>query len=669
MNLARSIGHHREAGSAPVKSASGGGASLNQAQSMAILLTLMAVIPYAPTLMNGFVYDDDTQVLNNPYIQNFHHLREIFTTTVWSYIGAQGVTNYYRPIMTLGYLLCHELFGRVAFGYHLVNVLLHAGVVLLLFGVTARLFSSHRVAFVASALFALHPAHTESVAWIAAVTDLELAFFFLLTFWCFLAVARPEGKRSERYLAAMAVSFVLALLSKEQAMMLPPLATVYEHFYRPDRHTTTPVQKASRYGVLWLLALAYVLFRIRFLGALAPVTQISTMTWWQVMLSAAALTGQYVFKLLWPARLCAFYVFEKTTCLAQPRALAGVATLAALAGLLAYLSRRKAVACFGLLWFAATLAPVLNARWMAANVFAERYLYLPSVGFCWLAGWAGVLLWERAALHPPALRSAVAVVAACVALACALRIVVRDQDWSNDIRLYTRTLKQSPHAYHILNNLGTIYWDQGELDQAAEQWRRALQLAPHNVIILNNLGLYYAKQKQYDRAIQTFRRAMLLKPIYTAPHLNLGSTYQKVGRTNDAILQLRAAAALSPLDVHAHNELGKIYFGIGQWAQAQTQFQLSAASEPNPLAYVYLGNLLARRGDAAQALLNFHRALKLNPFDSKARFGMARVLMASGKNQQALAEFKAGLQTDPANAEARAAVERLKGLPGVTPHD
>ncbi len=155
------------------------------------VLALLAALPYANTLFNAFVYDDNTQVLNNPYIQNFGHLREIFTTTVWSYVGVQGVTNYYRPMMTLGYLLCHQLFGPLAYGFHLVNVLLHAGVTCALFLLTVRLFGHRGLAFVAAGLFALHPVHTESVAWVAAVTDLELTFFYLLTFWFFLGVARP----------------------------------------------------------------------------------------------------------------------------------------------------------------------------------------------------------------------------------------------------------------------------------------------------------------------------------------------------------------------------------------------------------------------------------------------------------------------------------------------
>src|SRR5215469_18977136 len=146
-----------------------------------LVLVFCAVGPYANTLLNGFVYDDNTQVMNNPYIQNLHHLREIFTTTVWSYIGTQGVTNYYRPVMTAGYLMCYRLFGPLAYGFHLANVLLHTAVVCALFFVAWSLLQRRGAAFASALVFALHPIHTESVAWVAAVTDLELTFFYLLT--------------------------------------------------------------------------------------------------------------------------------------------------------------------------------------------------------------------------------------------------------------------------------------------------------------------------------------------------------------------------------------------------------------------------------------------------------------------------------------------------------
>src|SRR5271157_5922596 len=157
------------------------------------VLILVAVLPYLNSLLNGFVQDDNHQILSNPYLRNFSHLREIFTTNVWSYVGAQGTTNYYRPLMTLGYLLCYHLLGPLAYGFHLANLVLNAGVVCLVFFVTERIFHDRTLGFVAAVIFALHPIHSESVDWIAAVTDLQLTFFYLLAFWFFLRVVSASA--------------------------------------------------------------------------------------------------------------------------------------------------------------------------------------------------------------------------------------------------------------------------------------------------------------------------------------------------------------------------------------------------------------------------------------------------------------------------------------------
>ena len=228
---------------------------------MLAVLILVAVLPYLNSLLNGFVQDDNRQVLSNPYLRSFSHLREIFATNVWSYVGAQGMTNYYRPLMTLGYLLCYQFLGPLAYGFHLANVVLNAGVVCLVFLVTERIFRNRTLGFVAAVIFALHPIHSESVDWIAAVTDLQLTLFYLLTFWFFLRVAKPGGKRSGAAELGMVLSFTLALLAKEPAATLPFLATFYEHFLRDDRAQTSLGQKLSRYFTLWLLDVAYLLFQ------------------------------------------------------------------------------------------------------------------------------------------------------------------------------------------------------------------------------------------------------------------------------------------------------------------------------------------------------------------------------------------------------------------------
>ena len=628
--------------------------------TLLVLLTLCAALPYANILFNSFVYDDNTQVLNNPYIQSFRHLREIFTTTVWSYVGVQGVTNYYRPMMTFGYLLCYQFFGPLAYGFHLASLLLHVASVGVLLLVTLRMDGDRRVAFVAAGLFALHPIHSESVAWVAAVTDLQLMLFYLLTFGCFLRVARPTGGRSALAQLAMAGSFVLTILSKEQALTLPVLATIYEHFYRDDRASTTWLQKSARYALLWLLAAAYLLFRIRFFGALAPVLQISDLTGYQTLLSALALVGQYFGKLLWPAHLCTFYVFRRSTSLLDPRVLAGLGALLLAAVIFVALWRRARTASFGFVWLLLTLAPVLNPRWMAANVFTERYLYLPSVGFCWLVAWGWVRLWDAASARRPAWRKALLGTLGLVAALYALRVVARNRDWRDDVTLYTKTLAVSPDSYHIRNNLGTVYWKQGQTEAAEREWREALRLAPRNAIILNNLGLAETKQKRYTEAVEYLRRAMRLKPNYTDPHLNLGAAYEEMGRRAEAELQLRAAVALAPLNVDARNRLGKLYFETGRLTEAEEQFHKSVESEPNATGFSALGDIYLARGERARAEQAFREAVAVERFDSHAHFSLGELHAADGRTAEAIREYQAGLETDPTNAQARAAWQKLR---------
>jgi hypothetical protein len=304
---------------------------------------LCGSLPYANTLLNDFIYtyDDGTQILKNPYVHSFGHLREIFFTNVWSYLAQNTVTNYYRPMMTVGYLLCYKVFGPLAYGFHLTSVVLHSAVVCLIFLVTGRMTSDRALAFVAALLFAVHPVHAEAVDWISAVTELELTVFFLATFWFFLWGARSEGKCSEGARVGMLGCYILALLSKEQALTLPLLATIYEHFYRHDRSQTTWMQKLSRYRVLWLCGLAYVVFRIHFLGGFAPSLQRPRLSWSEAVLGSIALIGQYLWKLLWPAHLVAYYGFPDDIGVLIPWMVGGFGALMLCAALFITLWKRN----------------------------------------------------------------------------------------------------------------------------------------------------------------------------------------------------------------------------------------------------------------------------------------------------------------------------------------
>jgi tetratricopeptide (TPR) repeat protein len=625
-------------------------------------LVACATLPNLNILLNGFVYDDETQVLQNPYIRSFRYLKEIFTTNVWSFTGA-AATNDYRPMMTFGYLVCHQLFGMQAYGFHLVSLLLHVFVVCLVFALTERLTGDRVWAFVAGALFALHPVHTESVAWIAAVTDLELTLFYLLTFRFYLAVARPGGRRSAPMLAAMVFAFILALFSKEQAMTLPALATFYEHFYRDDRSETSRTEKLARYGPLWLVSVAYVLYRIQFLGALAPRQNLPQLTPQQIVLSAIALVGQYVGKVLWPVRLCFFYTFHPSTSLFEPGVLAGLLALIALAGLFLVCGRTRErnlrFACFAILWFLATLAPVLNAHWLATNVFAERYLYLPSVGFAWLVGLGASKLWSLAGPRP-AQRRALLLAGVAVGLLCTARIAIRNRDWNNDIVLYTRTLELSPDADIILDDLASAYLSGGAIDKAESVWKSALAVNPNNVDVLNNLGVLALRQKDYPQAAGFFQRAAKLKPDESKPHLNLGETYLKMGLRDQAETQLRAAVVLSPLDYRIRNDLGRLFLDEGREGAAEEQFRASVRVKPNALAYDYLGAINGRRGTLEEAERDFRAALSMDESDSYAHFGLGDIYTLAGRKSEALSQYQSGLVEDPTNAHGLAAIQELR---------
>ena len=182
---------------------------------LAILL-LLALLPYAGVLRNDFAYayDDKAQIIDNPCVHNFHHLRELMTQPIWQILGAQPLAAYYRPVATIGFLLCYQLFGPWACGFHLLSLLINAAVVVILFVLAERMFGDRLTALVSAGIFALHPAHVEPAAWISSAMDLEMTLFYLLSFWCFLWIEDTSGGQRLWAQVAMTASYAGALLSK-----------------------------------------------------------------------------------------------------------------------------------------------------------------------------------------------------------------------------------------------------------------------------------------------------------------------------------------------------------------------------------------------------------------------------------------------------------------------
>jgi tetratricopeptide (TPR) repeat protein len=538
------------------------------------------------------------------------------------------------------------------------------GVVLLVFLVTLKMFRSTAVGLVAACIFALHPIHSEAVDWIAAVTELELALFYLLTFWFFLAAARPGGKCSVPLQIAMAASFVLTLLSKEQALTLPVLALVYEHFFRDDCAVTTKIQKLRRYGVLWFLPLVYLALRVRYLGGLAPSLERPEFGTKDLLISALALIGRYCWKLVWPVELCAYYLFPPDVSTLHTKAVWGAAALVICALTFAFLWRSNRQAGFGMVWLLLTLAPVLNVRWMTSNAFAERYLYLASVGFCWMAAWAGVQAWKLLSTRANRWRVALALAAGLIATLWVVRIIARNRDWHDNLTFFTATLKVSPDAYYMHNNLGTEYWQMGNIPAAKKEWITALKLSPKSEFVLHNLGLVAHAEKHYPQARAFFLYALTIRPNYMDAHLDLGKTYDAMGLWDQARAEFIEAEKLSPLSARVHITLSEFYLDRRELRESEAEARRSIEIQPTTQGEWDLGLAKWLQDDRAGAERAFLDALALSLSSSRAHFMLGLFYMDSGRNADSIREYRAGLQLDPGNVDAIANLKKLEFLAG-----
>lgn len=629
--------------------------------TIVVLLFLLSVGCYLNTLMNAFVYDDELQILKNPYVKSWHYLPQIFRTTVWSFIGSAGDTNYYRPLMTMTYLALWNVFGDSPVGYHLFNILLNALVVTCVYYVGRNLFKNQWPALVAAILFAVHPVHTETVSWIAAVPDLEATLLCLLGFHVYLNSPEIPWKRQ----ILIVICFLLALLAKEPALMLAPLLVYYEHFARESRLETTFPSKAKRYLPVCLAALGYLVLRVALLGKLAPVLQHSQLTWPQTIYSAFALITEYARLLFWPTKLSAFHVFHASDSFGEPVVLLGVGIVIITLILASVLYKRFPAAAFCIVWIGVTLAPVLNARWMAGNVLTERYLYLPSVGFCWLVGWAVKTAWDLVEAKSGAklpIRATLSAIGIALVLLAVTSTWSRNRVWRNDLTLYTKTLQTDPDSHIMHMNLGVTYYESGDFAAAEREIRRAVDLKPDSTNDLNALGCVYLEQGRLIEARDALQRAITLKPQWTDPHFNYGRLLKKMGQDDDALAEFQKAVELGPLNATARFYLAQEFAERAMYDEAAAQYQESIRLSPSLTAQRNLADILLKTGKESQAADILHRMAKDYPFDSATHLRLARLLEKEGKTGEARKEYQTTLLTDPANGEAQDALKRIESF-------
>ncbi|MBX3025323.1 tetratricopeptide repeat protein [bacterium] len=557
----------RDARQRPARGATGPAARDRRRWLAPGVVALAALLTYAPSLDNGFVWDD--MVIVERQLVVFDSLGDVLAPPRDI---PQFSPDYYRPLTIATYLVDRAVGGERPFVFHLSVVLAHAAASLLVWMLAAQLLGAAPGAAIgalaAGLLFAVHPVHSESVAWAAGRSDVLTTAFLLAALIAHGAAWRWHG-------AVTGLAAFASLAAKEAGVALYPLVLLRVILLRDLLVRPLPRRAADwlrDYAGLALAGVAYVLLRRHALGELIG-TAPTIAPAHRSPLEIAAAVGTYVGKLLWPWPLNAYIDHLPLTPWAFAAGLALLAALAAAAWL--WRTRGDGVPLFGLLWIVLTLVPSLAILWKIPDApLAERYLYLPSAGFCLLIGDLVARGWRR--LSSPAARRAAFAAGGVVLLLAAVGSALRCRVWHDDIALWEDTEGKSQVSGMAARNLGTAYQQAGRAAEARAAFARALARrndARGLQTIHNNLGTLAMMDGDYPAAQRAYEQALAAAPDAPDTLFNLGLAILHGGdATPDAarlaLPRLQRARELNPHDADIEAGLGQLYLILGERPRA-----------------------------------------------------------------------------------------------------
>lgn len=550
------------------------------------LVCVCAALAFANTLANGFVWDDVLLVQSNPWLEGPQHLGDIFGSHFWGFASRADLSrNYYRPLVHVTLLLCRAAFGLQPWGYHLVMLLGHMAVSGLVYRV-ALLFSEQRPggwlsALAAGLLFAVHPIHTEAVAWVAAINDVALALFVLLALY--LMRTSAPGLTLRCVLAGLA--FLAALLFKEPAVLLLGMVGVWD-VARGGRAWSLR-QWLGRYAPLAIALALYAGLRLHALAGLGRTVRHSNLGLGGYVLNALALLAQYLGALALPLELNSFHVFEPVASPWAPQVLSGLAALGGLVIAAAVFWRRAPQALVALSWCLLPLLPVLYIPALGSNAFAERYLYLPSVGFVLLVGMGLEALGRR-----PVVLGALAVGVLAGGIATAKRNTV----WHDNLSLWLDVQAKSSEAPQIHEGLGLALLDKGRVTEAIAHLERAPRdSAPAQ----RNLGVAYAREGRFQEAEAMLQQAVRLEPDNAGAWSNLCLVHKNLKQLERALEECGNAARLAPDLPEVRTSHGQVLLLAGRLDEAEQSLQAALSLKPDFIPARRLLERLARERQRA----------------------------------------------------------------------
>jgi tetratricopeptide (TPR) repeat protein len=633
------------------------------------LLAIATLIVYWQVRGHSFLnFDDGMYVTDNVQVRAGLSMKSVR----WALTETEAAN--WHPLTRLSHMLDVQFFGMNAGAHHMTSVFFHLANTLLLFLVFKRMTGCVWQSGFVAALFALHPLHVESVAWVSERKDVLSTFFWLLTMGGYLLYAERPGKI--RFIIPL-LFFALGLLSKPMLVTLPFVLLLMDYWplgrfgdarmrfdimggpIRSDNPPTPfnniqPVSENRRTHFLRLVYEKIPYFALTAVfcwmtiqaqqgkGAVGSLERFPI----DVRISNALISYViYIVKAIWPENLAAYYPHRGMV--SWWSGLGGGLLIIAVSILAIRFVRQKPWFMVGWLWYLGTLVPVIGLVQVGAQAMADRYTYVPLIGLFIIAAWGLPELtagWRNK-------KTTLALAGVCLSIILMFAAWLQVRHWKNSRTLFQHALEVTENNYFAHDGLGLYLATHEKHEEAIYQYSEAIKIRPDFAEAHNHLGNVYKIQGKSDEAIVHYKEALRIKPDYAQAHYNLGHLLAGQGKIAAAIQQYHAALKIKPEYPEVHYQLGFALMNQGKLDEAVGHYLKALNQRPSDAKIVnQLGYVLVKKGKIREAMILFSRAVQIEPDFARAHYNLALTLLNQGRLDQAVEHYAIASQIEPENA-------------------
>lgn len=614
---------------------------------ISVSLIAITLVAFEQVRNNEFInFDDDVYVTGNP------HVKKGLTPegVIWAFVATHA--SNWHPLTWLSHMLDYSLYGMNPRGHHLTNLIFHIANTLLLFLILNQMTRAiWRSSFVA-ALFALHPLHVESVAWIAERKDVLSTFFGMLTMWAYFRYTKRP--KLGRYFSVLLI-FALGLLSKPMLVTIPFVLLLLDYWPLGRFKKPTDPNGQSPFHLHLILEKVpfFILSAISSLMTLLAQQGGGTVGSLRIypldnrIANALVSYVKYIGKMIWPSPLAIFYPYPAILPSWQ---VVGAGLLLMVVSVLIIRGVKKSpYLLVGWFWYLGTLVPVIGLVQVGMQATANRYMYVPLIGLFIMITWGMSDVFEKWRSR----KIVFAIFAGALLLVYMNLSRIQVSFWQNSITLFEHTLRVTSNNSLIHNNMGVSLVQRGRVQEAIIHYNEALRIDPHFAKAFYNLGIALGRQGKTQEAIAAYTEALRIDPNYPEAHFKVGMTLAQLGDTQEAMAYYKEALKIKPDYVEAHNNLGVLLGRQGRTKEAITHFSEALRINPDHAeVYCNLGSSLAQEGNIEGAIHYYNEALRIKPDYAEASYSLGTALVSQGKIEEAIAHYIKALQVKEDFAEA-----------------